>query len=313
MDNNNRLYFDRKVILDAFIWMIKQTIFSFKSIVSILSFAGIIICFALNIQSGILYDICISVFSSMILIWGIDEVNAKKEKKEEEKKHTILYNRLIPLLKEYYESYLNLYIFTCRDNVKKGDKVLISLYSCKDTFLRHIRESNPFYKPGYYSDINKLKDIFNKIKNNNGEKIDPNEDSLMVYKCICKDAKKFYEGAKQLEKDFSHFFPYDLLTEFEVLLKNVEIINNLTDFIEMKQIKDLGILDQFSDTKIPEYVELPADFFISDMKLIETLGLLEKVMEYIEIRKLISLRFHDLQHFNNRNTKPIIGDAYVTN
>ena len=135
----------------------------------------------------------------------------------------------------------------------------------------------------------------------------------MVYKCICKDAKKFYEGAKQLEKDFSHFFPYDLLTEVEVLLKNVERINNLTDFIEMKEIKDLGILDQFSDAKIPEYVELPVDFFISDMKLIETLGLLEKVMEHIEIRKLISLRFHDLQYFNNRNTKPIIGDAYVTN
>ena len=170
MDNNNKLYFDRKVIVDAFIWLIKQKIFSFKSIVSILSFTGIIICFALNIQSGILYDICISVFSSMILIWGIDEVNAKKEKIEEEKKHTILYNRLIPLLKEYYESYLNLYIFTCRDKVKKGDKVLVNLYSCKDTFLRQIKESNPFYKPGYYSDINKLKDIFNRIKNNNGKK-----------------------------------------------------------------------------------------------------------------------------------------------
>ena len=308
--DNNRLNFDRKVILNAFIWLIKQKIFSFKSIVSVLSFTGIIICFVLNIQSGILYDICISVFSSMLLIWGIDEVNAKKEKKEDEKKHTILYNRLIPLLKEYYESYLNLYIFTCRDKVKKGDKVLMSLYSSKDTFLRQIKESNPFYKPGYYSDINKLKDLLYKFKNNNGGKIDPDEGSLMVYKCICKDANKFYEGAKQIEKDFSHFFPYDLLTEFEALLKNVEIINNLTDFIEMKQIKDLGILNQFPGTKIPEYVEVPVDFFISDMKLIETLGLLEEVIAYIEIRKTISLRFHDLQYFNNRNTKPIIGDAY---
>ena len=249
----------------------------------------------------------------MILIWGIDEVNAKKEKKEEEKKHTILYNRLIPLLKEYYESYLKLYIFTCRDNVKKDDKVLMSLYSCKDNFLRQIKESTPFYKPGYYTDINKFNGMLYKIKSNNEEKIDPNECSLMVYKCICGDAKKFYEGAKRLEKDFSHFFPYDLLTEFETLLKSVEKINNFTDFIEMKQIKSLGILDQFYDTKFSEYVEFPVDFFISDMKLIETLGLLEKVMEYIEIRKRISLRFHDLQYFNNRNTKPIIGDAYVTN
>ena len=287
----------------------KKPILVTKVCLSIVGIICIIFCYINKIQSGILYDMSIGIVSSMILVWCIDEVILREEKKNEIKKHSILYRRIKPLLREYYDSYLYLYIYTSEKTVQKDDKVLYSLYSCKDDFVRQINKAEPFYKPGYYVDINVINKIFNMNPNEINEQNKPIDDSIKVYKCISKGAKKFYDGMDDIEKNFAGFFPYDLLLLVENLMDNVKMTKNLDDFIELRTVKDLGLKPKFFT--LPDYIEFPTEFLINESKYLESLGALERVIEYIEKDDdSIDLRYRNVDFFNNRNTKPIIGDAY---
>ena len=64
--------------------------------------------FSISLTKEILYDVSVGTFSAMILVWLIDEVNARNEEKEDKRRRLVIYRKLKPLLNEYYEFYLKL-------------------------------------------------------------------------------------------------------------------------------------------------------------------------------------------------------------
>ena len=295
----------------------------FKIFITVISFVGIIFLkssfdfkdlsnnyFSWSIAKNILYDIFVGIFSAMVLVWGIDEINNRHEEKEKEKQHFIVYNRLIPVFNVYYEFYLKMYIFTRKNKVLPGEKILNSLADCKDEFIRQIKESIPFYKEAFYIDVNKLRKQMRALANqvDDPKKIMEENISLPLYKCWCRDSTQFYDSIEKIEKNFLEFFPNELLIEIEKLLELVRPIKNLTNFIEMKQVKEIGL--PIPNIELPQELELPVSFFIEDCKLEEIIDVLEDTIKYIEKDTGKFIRKRDIKFFNDRNVSPTIGEAY---
>ena len=109
-------------------------------------------CFSWPLAKAILYDISVGIFSSMVLVWCIDRIQLNMTEREESKRRLILYNKISPLLEEYYNFYLFLYIATRNVPVHPSSAALKSLYQCKDELIKQLYDTNPFYKDGYYGD-----------------------------------------------------------------------------------------------------------------------------------------------------------------
>lgn len=114
------------------------------------------ICFSWPIAKNILYDISVGTFSSMIIVWCIDRIQIKMVEMENAKRRLLLYNKISPLLEDYYNFYLFLYIATRNVPVPSNSMVLRSLYLCKDEFIKQLYDTDPFYKDGCYVDPIKL-------------------------------------------------------------------------------------------------------------------------------------------------------------
>ena len=93
-------------------------------------------CFSWPLAKTILYDISVGVFSSMVLVWCIDRIQLNMTEREESKRRLILYNKISPLLEEYYNFYLFLYIATRNVPVDPTSAALKSLYQCKDELIK---------------------------------------------------------------------------------------------------------------------------------------------------------------------------------
>lgn len=264
--------------------------------------------FDYSIAKDFMADICIGIFSAMILVWLIDEVKENGEKKEESKKHKILYRKLVPFLQNYYEFYLNLYITTRKDAVPSDWKVLHSVAACKEELISQIREADPFYKPGFYGDPRKFEwqvNAMQQAKEEELKEIMEMDTSLPLYHCWTIDSGKFVNGVEEIERKFLDFFPGDLLDKVDRLLDTARCVKNMREWID--GVGDFqGILGHFHQGPLV----LPVEFFIEDAKLIETLELLENVIEYVEEEIGEDIRNRNAEFFNNRNTKPILGDSY---
>ena len=296
----------------------KNTFWKFMLVITIVSFIFTIIfgsqipwgnlstaCFSWPITKGILYDISVGIFSSMILVWCIDRIQLRMEEKEEEKRRLILYSKISPLLEEYYNFYLYLYIATRNVPVAPNSKALKSLYLCKDEFIKQLYDTNPFYKDGYYGDPTKLNLQFNLMQQCSDnpeemEKIMSMSTSLPWYQCWHKEATKFYNGLSQVEKDFPTFFPNELLELIDSLLTNAKTQTNIVNIVEFRSPIS-HIQEQF------ERPEIPTEMFIKAYKIEETLQVLDSIMSYIESDSSKVLRERNLDFFNNRNISPSIG------
>lgn len=265
------------------------------------------ICFSWPLLKNILYDISVGIFSSMILVWCIDRIQMKDSEKQESKKRLILYNKLAPVLREYYDFYLFLYIATRCTPVESNSKVINSIYFCIDEFIEQIKKTNPFYKDGCYGDPIKFNKQMILMRDNSNdpqilEEIMKTSTSLPWYKCWGIEGTKFYDNISQIEKDFPTFFPNELLEKIEKLLNDVAPQKNMINFIEGKNLSMC----------LPQYnimPQLPTDFFINAYKIENVLCLLNEIMTYIENDSSLQLRYRDLKFFNERNTCPTIGHS----
>lgn len=252
---------------------------------------------------GILYDISVGIFSSMILVWCIDRIQLKIAADNEYKQHLILYNKINPILTRYYDFYLYLFLATRNIPVENDSGVLESLYFCREEFLTQLKNAEPFYKDGYYGDPIKLKAQLALMASG---QVDPGvremSTSLPWYQCWHIEGTAFYDSIVQIEKDFLSFFPNDLLAIFEELLQLVLSQKNMQNFVEGRDLSDWTT----SPSSMPQ---LPTDFFIDAYKIMDVIRLLEQVMYHIESESNKPLRKRDVQFFNNRNTKPVIGDS----
>ncbi|MHB1314295.1 MAG: hypothetical protein ACYCX2_02270 [Christensenellales bacterium] len=272
--------------------------------ISIISIIGIIVCksnidfvnlsnnhFSLILLKEILYDISVCVFSAMIIVWGIDVINDKNREREEQKRLSVLYQKIIPVLKDYYDFYVKLYIATRKEKVGENESVLQSLFNDKVRLIQQIKVAEPFYKDGFYSDGNF--DFF--LEYVKGKRELPK--ALPWYKCWNIDNEKFTKRMRQIEQDFSFMFPADLLCLIEALLKLVEPINNLSNFLEFSK-------------KFQAPVSIfPIEFFVDNNKLDEIFDALENVMKYVSENSKEDMLKIDIKYFNERNTSPILGDA----
>lgn len=263
------------------------------------------ICFSLPIAKNILYDISVGVFSSMILVWCIDRIQLNETEKKEAKQRVLLYNKMAPILTKYYDFYLFLYIATRNTPVKSTDKVLESLYYCKEEFITQIYNTNPFYKDGCYGDPIKFASqmaLMNANSNNPQvmEQIAKTSTQLPWYKCWCKDGTEFYNTISQLERDYAFLFPNELLELLDRLLNIVEPQRYIDDFVEGKIQPELF-------PHIFPMPQFPTDFFVTAYKIEEILMLLDEIMLSIEKDSEISLRRRELDFFNERNVYPTIG------
>lgn len=266
--------------------------------------------FSWPLAKSILYDIAVGIFTSMILVWCIDRIQLRATEEQETKKRLILYNKISPLLTNYYNFYLFLYIATRSTQVDPDSKVLHSLYSCKEEFFSQIIAANPFYKDGYYGDPQKNKnkiDLIRQHSNNPNaiKQIMNMSTSLPWYVCWEIEGEKFYDNISQIERDFPTFFTNELLELFEELLATVLPQKNLVNFVEGKSLPDWAM----NQVKMPQ---LPTQMFLDVYKVEDILRLLDKIMAYIETDASIPLRTRDLAFFNNRNVSPILGDSCKT-
>ena len=262
-------------------------------------------CFSWPHAKSILYDISVGIFTSMILVWCIDRIQLRDAEKQEEKQRLIVYKKLAPILTEYYNFYLFLYIATRNTPVPANSKVLTSLYLCKEELLQQITSENPFYKDGYYGDPAKNKkkmDLMRQHSNNpNAMKYIMNmSTSLPWYTCWEIEGEKFYDNLSQIEKDFPTFFTNEMLEMFDEILGIVMPQKNLVNFVEGKFLPDWAA-DQVKISQIP------TQMFIDAYKIEEILRLLDGIMQYIESDSSIILRKRDLAFFNDRNVCPTLG------
>lgn len=266
------------------------------------------LCFAQSNARDFGADICIGIFSAMILVWLIDGAKEKQEKKVENKKQMILFRKLVPFLNDYYTFYLNLYITTKNEPVLMTSKVLNSVFACKEELIAQIKEADPFYKQGFYADPRKFEQMIHAMqhaKEEELERIMKLNSSLPVYQCWAIDSGKFVDGVEELERKFLDFFPSDLLDMVDRLLdaaRSTKYVREMIDHVG----EFYGIMGQFHQG--PLY--FPVDYFVSETKLLEALELLENVIDYVETETKQKIRKRDLEFFNNRNTKPILGDSY---
>ena len=264
-------------------------------------------CFSWPLAKVILYDISVGVFSSMVLVWCIDRIQLNMSEKEESKRRLIFYNKISPLLEEYYNFYLFLYIATRNTPVSPTSAVLKSLYQCKDELLKQVYDTEPFYKDGYYGDSVKW-DLHMNFMQQHSDDPDAMKStmemstSLPWYHCWNIEATKIYNGLSQVEKDFPTFIPNDLLEQIDNLLSLVQTQTNIVSFVEMRSLKPC-IKEKVG---IPM---LPTKMFVDAYKIDETLRVLDVIMAYIENDSSIKLRERNLEFFNNRNTSPILGQA----
>lgn len=264
-------------------------------------------CFSWPLAKVILYDISVGVFSSMVLVWCIDRIQLNMSEKEESKRRLIFYNKISPLLEEYYNFYLFLYIATRNTPVSPTSAVLKSLYQCKDELLKQVYDTEPFYKDGYYGDSVKW-DLHMNFMQQHSDDPDAMKStmemstSLPWYHCWNIEATKIYNGLSQVEKDFPTFIPNDLLEQIDNLLSLVQTQTNIVSFVEMRSLTPC-IKEKVG---IPM---LPTKMFVDAYKLDETLRVLDVIMAYIENDSSIKLRERNLEFFNNRNTSPILGQA----
>lgn len=261
--------------------------------------------FSWPIAKSILYDISVGILSSMILVWCIDIIQTKAIEKQESNQRQILYNKLSPILKKYYEFYLSLFIATRNTPVPKDSPVTKSLYLCVDELINQIKASDPFYKDGYYGDINKTINQAKLLKKHSSdpqtvEKIMKMSTSIPWYKCLEIEGTDFYNKVLQIERDFPTFFPNELLEKFEQILPLVEPQTRISDIIEGKNI----IFRIHDNISVPLF---PCEFFIDAYHISEIIKLLDEIMQYIENDSSISLRKRDLKYFNERHVTPAIG------
>lgn len=262
-------------------------------------------CFSWPITKNILYDISVGVFSSMILVWCIDRIQSNIEEKDEKKRRQILYDKLSPLLKDYYNFFLYLYIATRNVPVEPTNPVLKSLYLNKDEFIKQLFDTNPFYKDGYIGDSPKMIQKINLMQQHSEDpealkEIMKMSDSLPWYQCWNIDALKFYNGLSQVEKDYPTFFPNELLEEIDDLLDILQMHTNIVKVVEMRMLPK-------SMRKQEDIPILTTDIFVDTYKIVETLRLLDSIMEYIENDSSKKLRERNINFFNNRNVRPTLG------
>ena len=273
----------------------------FKSDIDFVNLANNYI--SISLTKEILYDVSVGTFSAMVLVWLIDEVNARNEEKEDKRRRLVIYRKLKPLLNEYYEFYLKLYIATRRDEVQLGEKVLMSLHECKEEFVTQIKEANPFYKGGFYADAGKTQMQMKLMMSNpnNPEDIMNMDTSIPWYKCWCYDSTVFYNGIEEIEKIFPSFFSNELLESIEQLLELVKPLKGINDFVEMKPMADIINM---------QVGIMPTEFFLDAYKFTDIIEKLEKVITLIEDEMEISIRERNVDYFNIRNVKPVLGDVY---
>ena len=263
------------------------------------------ICFSWPLLKNILYDIAVGISSSMILVWCIDRIQMRETEKQEAKKRLILYNKLAPALRAYYDFYLLLYIATRSTPVESDSKVINSLHFCINELIEQINKTNPFYKDGCYGDPIKSNAQMALMRENanNPKRLDQimkMSTSLPWYKCWGIEGVKFYNTISQIEKDFPTFFPNELLEKIEELLITVEPQKNMIDFVEGKNLSMWFPQDAFMP-------QMPTDFFVNAYKIEDIIRLLDEIMAYIENDSSLDLRYKDLRFFNERNVCPTIG------
>ena len=264
-----------------------------------------LICFSWPLAKNILYDMSIGVFASTILVWAIDQIQLREQERENSKKRIILYNKLEPVLKKYYDFYLLLYKATRREKVKATDGVLTSLYSCYDEFVEQLKEEEPFYKPGNYVDSKKAKmqmTLMQQCNNDSGaiEQIMQMDIGIPWYACWEIEGKAFYDELSQIEKDYSTFFTNELLDLVDKLLLCVAPQINMTSFISGESILN------FTGIKV-DVPQLPTEFFVDAYNLKDVIHLLDEIMKCIEEDSGKNLRHREEMFFNGGSVAPSLG------
>lgn len=263
------------------------------------------ICFSWPLLKDILYDMAVGVSSSMILVWCIDRIQMRETEKQEAKKRMILYNKLAPVLKDYYDFYIFLYIATRSTSVESDSKVKDSLYFCVNELIEQITKTNPFYKDGCFGDPIKAKAQMSLMMENTNnqkqlEQIMKMSTNLPWYKCWGIEGTKFYDAISQIEKDFPTFFPGELLEKMEELLVVVKPQKFMIDFVEGTNYSMLLPQEAFMP-------QMPTEFFLDAYKIKDIIRLLDENMAYIEKDSSLILRYRDINFFNERNVCPTIG------
>lgn len=81
----------------------------------------------------------------------------------------------------------------------------------------------------------------------------------------------------------------------------VKPLKGINDFVEMKPMADIINM---------QVGIMPMEFFLDAYKFTDIIEKLEKVITLIEDEMEISIRERNVDYFNKRNVKPVLGDGY---
>lgn len=88
-----------------------------------------------------------------------------------------------------------------------------------------------------------------------------------------------------------------MLVKLDILLKFVEPLNNISNFIERR------------NPFFQQIVSLPIDFILEAYKFSDILDSLEAVMKYVQHESGEDILSIEINYINERNTAPILGSA----
>lgn len=262
---------------------------------------------------SILYDISVGVLASTVIVWGVDFLQQIDKEKRLQKQHILLYKKLEPFLNSYYDFFLKLYIATRNFPVPKDSIVLSSLYGDIDAFLQQLITAQPFDKDSYMGDPQKIQAMIRATVNNPSlseegfETIINMSKSYPWYKCFCLEAKKFYDGLIQIEKDYTTLFSNELLEKAEKLLTQMEPQIHIIENVEGSFIKQYVPKELLTEEML--HFSLPAEFYIEEIDIKTSLKLLEDLIAFIENDSELVIRNRTLDFFNGRKEDTLLGSA----
>lgn len=235
-----------------------------------------------------IYDLSLTIFTSILLYLFIDDILERHNKREELKKLNIIIGKIKPSINKFYNIFVSLYAGMSENPVKENSEALKNIFYEKDKFYKKIIDNLKYHKNSSFLDISD----FNYKSFFNGK-----EPSYLTWQKFWMNSYlAFYKDLTLIQMHYSVFFSSKLLFKLEALVKP------LNEYIlKMQDMSKIG----YNPGK--QRYQSNKDFY-EIINLKEVMISFEDFLKCLEEESNIKLMTVDINDINNRNTAPRLGE-----
>lgn len=260
-----------------------------KNILGIILLSSFIITIYYSAScSEFIYDLSMTIFTSIIIFFFIDYILEKYNQKEEEKKLKVIIGKIIPSINKFYKFFVDLYLGTRENPVLEDSPVLKNIFHDKEELYESIVKYLNYMEYSPYIDPYKLsiEDFFN----------GKSTIYLTWEKAWLYQYSSLYKDLVYFQMYYGVFLSSELLRRLEDL---IEVFNN---FFLMTQNMDLIRVN-----KIPFQHKTNKSFY-QTIELNEVMTLFESFVKYLQEETQIDLMSIDIHDINDKKTRPLLGE-----